>query len=259
MIGRDVIKQLAIDFPAELAMEWDNVGLLAGRREKVINHIFIALDADDEVIQTAVDSGADLLLTHHPLLFSPVSKITDEHFITKRVVKLLQHDLSYYALHTNYDVLRMGSLAGTQLGFEGADVLMVTHHGEKNEGIGCVTDLSEAMRLDQYGAMVKKVFHLDGIRLFGDPKRQIRRIAVSPGSGKGMIEAAIEKGADVLITGDIGHHEGIDANARGLAVIDAGHYGMEHLFIKDMERYIKETFPHITVNTADIKHPFMTM
>ena len=82
------------------------------------------------------------------------------------------------------------------------------------------------------------------------------RIAICPGSGKSVIGEAIRKGADVLITGDIGHHEGIDSVAQGLSIIDAGHYGVEHIFIEDMKQYIKEHFAGVEVAGAPVAHPF---
>ena len=84
----------------------------------------------------------------------------------------------------------------------------------------------------------------------------IYRVAVSPGSGKSMIGAALEKNADVLITGDIDHHTGIDAVAQGLSVMDAGHYGIEHIFVEDMADYLREKIPSAAVKTAEICHPF---
>ena len=101
MLCRDIINVIENTYPKQAALEWDNVGLLVGRTEKEVEKIYVALDATDEVIDAAIASGADMLVTHHPLIFSPMKKITDEHFIGNRVVKLLQHDISYYAMHTN--------------------------------------------------------------------------------------------------------------------------------------------------------------
>ena len=100
MLCRDIMTVIETTYPKHAALEWDNVGLLVGRTEKEVKKIYVALDATDEVIDEAIDSGADMLITHHPLLFSPLKKITDEHFIGSRVVKLLQHDISYYAMES---------------------------------------------------------------------------------------------------------------------------------------------------------------
>lgn len=102
---KEIIQVIEATFPRTAALGFDNVGLLAGRSEKEVSRIYLALDATDVVIDRAIKEGADMLITHHPLLFSAVKKVTDEDFITRRIVKLIQNDISYYAMHTNYDVL----------------------------------------------------------------------------------------------------------------------------------------------------------
>lgn len=258
MLCKEIIKIIEDTYPKSEALEWDNVGLLAGRTEKEVQKIYVALDATDEVIDAAIAMQADMLVTHHPLLFSPMKKITDEHFIGNRVVKLLQHDISYYAMHTNYDVLGMAHLSGEMLGLREAGVLEETN-SESGEGIGRVGYLEVEMTLQECCELVKERFGLPGVRLFGEEKKKINRVAISPGSGKHMAEIALEKGAEVLITGDIDHHEGIDAVARGLAIIDAGHYGLEHIFIKDIASFLKEQISEMKVAEAAIVQPFQVI
>ena len=116
--------------------------------------------------------------------------------------------------------------------------------------------MKEAMLLKDCCERVKERFELESVRVFGDLDRSVKKIAICPGSGKSVIDVAISKGADVLLTGDIGHHEGIDAVARGLAVIDAGHYGLESAFIKDMSAWLSEQLPEVTVTGAKRQSPF---
>ena len=97
------------------------------------------------------------------------------------------------------------------------------------------------------------------MKVFGELSRRVRRVAICPGSGKSVIGVSIEKGADVLVTGDIGHHEGIDAAAQGLSIIDAGHYGVEHIFIEDMKQYLIQHFQEMEVIGAPISHPFIIL
>ena len=258
MLCRDIMKVIEATYPKHAALEWDNVGLLVGRTEKEVKKIYVALDATDEVIEQAVAANADMLITHHPLLFSPLKKITDEHFIGGRVVKLLQHDISYYAMHTNYDVCGMADISAAILGLDGAETLEVTDK-ESMEGIGKVGDFSGPMSLQSCGEFIKEKFQLDSVKVFGDLSSTVQRVAICPGSGKGMTELALEKNADVLVTGDIGHHEGIDAVAQGLAIIDAGHYGLEHIFIEDMANYLRKNVEGIVVETHEITHPFQVI
>lgn len=258
MLCRDIMKVIEATYPKHAALEWDNVGLLVGRTEKEVKKIYVALDATDEVIARAVAADADMLITHHPLLFSPLKKITDEHFIGGRVVKLLQHDISYYAMHTNYDVCGMADISAAILGLDGAETLEVTDE-ESREGIGRVGKLVCPMSLQSCGEFIKEKFQLDSVKVFGDLSSTVQRVAICPGSGKGMTELALEKNADVLVTGDIGHHEGIDAVAQGLAIIDAGHYGLEHIFIEDMANYLRKNVEGIVVETHEITHPFQVI
>jgi len=258
MLCRDIINVIENTYPKQAALEWDNVGLLVGRTEKEVDKIYVALDATDEVIDAAIASGADMLVTHHPLIFTPMKKITDEHFIGNRVVKLLQHDISYYAMHTNYDVLGMAKLSGEMLRLHEEDVFEVTD-SEQNIGIGRIGKLEREMTLGECCEWVKKAFELPSVRVFGDVNKKVVCAAISPGSGKHMSDVAIEKGADVLITGDIDHHEGIDAVSRGLAIIDAGHYGLEYIFIEDIVKYLKQNLKKVTVEQAEIVQPFQTI
>lgn len=252
---KDIMKRIEEAFPPQAACSWDNVGMLAGRMEKEVKKVYLALDATDEVVRQAIEAGADLLVTHHPLIFSPLKNVTDGHFIGRRLVTLIQSDISYYAMHTNYDVMRMASLAAEKLGLQNIRVLKESPQME-NKGIGAVGGLAKAMTLRECCDLVKETFSLSSVKLFGDPEEMVSCAAVVPGSGKGETQDALLKGAEVLITGDIDHHEGIDAVAQGISIIDAGHYGLEHIFIEDMKHFFNAKCPEIVVETAPIRHPF---
>lgn len=253
----EIIKSLEQLSPPSFAEGWDNVGLLAGRRDKEVSRLYIALDATDEVVEEAVRVGADMLLTHHPLIFSPMKRITEDDFIGRRVLKLLQNDISYYAMHTNFDVMGMADAAADELRLKDREVLFITYEDEiAKEGIGRYGRLVQVMTLEECALFVKEVFHLEHVRIYGEPDTPIEWAAVSPGSGKSMIKPAVAAGAEVLITGDIEHHEGLDALAQGLTIIDAGHYGLEKIFIPYMKEYIKRELPQLSVFAAKDKNPF---
>ena len=225
-------------------------------------------DMSQNMCQKIEDSakgfGADMLITHHPMIFKAMKKINDEDFIGRRVLKLIRDDISYYAMHTNYDVMGMAELAGKVLELSEPEVLEVTGsmHSESGEvpvGIGRVADLAQPMDLKSCAEMVKKAFDLPNVKIFGEPDMQVHRLGVFPGSGKSAISVSLEKGVDVLVTGDIDHHEGIDAVAQKMAVIDAGHYGVEHIFIADMEHFCREKFPEAEIRTAKIRQPFWVL
>lgn len=258
---KDIIECLEKAYPPFAALDFDNVGLLAGNSEKEVKRIYLALDATTEVIYHAGTWQADMLITHHPLIFSPLKRVTNEDFVGRRVMQLIQSDISYYAMHTNYDVLGMAKLAQDVLELQNAqtlDVTMETVDGQK-EGIGKIGVLRDTMTLQECCDYVKAHLGLETVHVFGNPKHRIHCMAVSPGSGKSAIRPALQKGADVLVTGDIGHHEGLDAWEQGLAVIDAGHYGTEYLFMEDVKQYLYRHFTEIEVCTEPVQVPCRVM
>ena len=253
MLCRDVMNVIEKEYPLNYALSWDNVGLLVGRDDKEVKKIYIALDATDEVIDEAVKNGADMLITHHPMIFSPIKKIHNLDFVGGRILKLIQNDISYYAMHTNFDVKGMAQLNQECLGLTDCEVLEETAPGE---GIGRVGALEGTMDLKQFAGKVRNDFEIPDVRMYGDPAAIIHRVAVSSGSGKSMIRGAIEKGADVIVTGDVDYHSAIDAVAQGIAVIDAGHYGTEYGFIAYMRQELETMFPELAVGAARVHHPY---
>ena len=152
MLCKDVMYEIEKEYPLNYALSWDNVGLLVGRDDKEVKRIYIALDATDEVIDEAVRTGADMLITHHPMIFSPIKRIHNLDFVGERILKLIQNDISYYAMHTNYDVLGMADLSGDKMNMKNAEILEVTAEGDigkedEPEGIGRVSDLETPMTL----------------------------------------------------------------------------------------------------------------
>lgn len=263
-----IIKILDGLAPQEYACEWDNVGLLCGSIDKEIKSIYIALDATDEVIEEAAAMGADLLLTHHPLIFSGLKRVTSDDCTGRRIMRLIQSDMAYYAMHTNFDVCVMADLAAEQMGLSDTAVLEETGVRDGSTcGIGVVGKLPEhkgrsgdrmnTMRLADCAELVKKSFAVEHVKVFGNPESTVCRAALCPGSGSSVISKAIKLGADVLITGDIGHHGGIDAAADGLSIIDAGHYGLEHIFVSYMADYCKEHMSGLAVYQREHIPPFV--
>lgn len=241
------------EYSPEYACDWDNVGLLAGRRDKEVKKILLALDATDEVVHMAVEKEADMLITHHPMIFSPVRRITDEDMTGRRVITLIQQDISYYAMHTNYDIRGMADLAAGLLKLDECAVLEEIRDGE---GIGRVGLLPKRMTLEECAGLVKKAYDIPDVRLFGPLDTEVRFAAVCPGAGKSTIKEVLRFGCDVYITGDIDHHTGIDAVDQGLCIIDAGHYGIEHIFMKDVRDYLEKVLTGVRMECVPVKHPF---
>ena len=256
----EIIRRLEVLAPPRFAQEWDNTGLLAGRSNKEIRKVYLAVDATDEIVEDAIELEADLLLTHHPLIFKPLKAVTEENFISRRVLRLLQADMCCYAMHTNFDVMGMADAAADELMLRNRQVLQVTCEDEiSKEGIGRYGRLPRVMTLSECALYVREVFRLPAVRVYGELEGSVEIAAVSPGSGSHMGEYALQAGVDVLITGDIDHHTGIDLAARNIAVIDAGHYGTEKIFVPYMKDYFSRNMPELRIECAPEKSPYAVL
>ena len=247
-------------YPSDMAEHWDNVGLLVGDDDAEVTHVFLALDLTETTLEEAVRAGADMIITHHPMIFEGQKKINNHSFTGRRILKLIRNGIQYYAMHTNYDVLGMAELSADYLKLTDREVLSVTEETEDGcEGFGRVGMFPEQMTLRECGDFVKKALALHDVRVYGDPDCLVQKAAVCTGSGKSMIPDALAKGAQVYVTGDIDHHTGIDAVAAGLPIIDAGHYGTEYIFMEAMKKKLSQKFPKLQISCAEIKSPYMTL
>lgn len=238
-----ILEELA---PRRCACNWDNPGLLAGRREKEVKKILLTVDADDETVMAAIDMHADMLVSHHPLIFKAVKHVTNEDFIGRRLVSMIQADISYFAMHTNFDSAPgcMADAVAKRLGIENG--LPLEEMGEEAGvpfGIGKIGMLVKPQTGMSLAKEIKDRFDLPYVTVYGNDlweKEPVRVLATCPGSGGSTIGEALKKGAQVLVTGDISHHEGIDAAAQGMMIIDAGHYGLEYVFMEFMKEYLEQ-------------------
>lgn len=260
MLLKEIRNVLNHKVPEKYAESWDHVGLVVGDENQDIRKVLIALDADDRAVQKAVDIGADLIVTHHPLLFHPLEHVTEQHFIGRRVREMVKHDIACYAMHTNFDKVGMADLNARELKLTDPEVLSVTDETEEGPmGFGRIGRLEKTVTLAEFARFVKKVYRLERIRVYGDPDAEIARAAVASGSGRSSIPDAIEKGAQVIVTGDVDYHTAIDANAQGIFVIDAGHYGTEFGFIRYMAGRMKEWFPELEIVEQNIRQPYQIL
>ncbi len=239
---RDIVSILENLAPAKLACSWDNTGLLLGRLDKEVKKIVVTLDVTDEVVEQALSWNADMIVSHHPLIFSSMKRITTDTMNGRRIWKLAGADISYYAMHTSFDSAPkgMGWLAATRLGLNDLMVL------DEVEGVGMVGNVVEDITCAEFVQKVKEVFDIPVVSVYESEEyniestKLINRVALCPGSGKEYVSVAIKNGAQIYITGDLGHHNGLDAREMGLTVIDASHYHMEKMFVPYMTEYLKE-------------------
>lgn len=253
----EIIHILERQSPPEYALEWDNVGLLVGHRDSEIHKLMIAVDATAEVCRTALEQGVDMIVTHHPMIFSKMNRVNDDTVLGRKILALIEGGVACYAMHTNFDTMGgMGKLATGMLDLKNIEVLEETLNGE---GIGTLGILDNRLTVEQLGSRVKEIFGLEHVLLYGNPRNAVDKVAICPGSGRSVIDTAVQKGAECLITGDIGHHDGIDAVDMGLSIIDASHYGIEKIFMQYIYNYLKDYCPEVEFIIADVGAPFISL
>lgn len=247
---QDIVERLEELSPQKYACDWDNVGLLVGRKERDVKRILVALDATKEVVEYAVNQNMDMLITHHPMIFSSVRQVNEEDFTSEKILTLAENRICYYAMHTNFDAV--GGMAELAAGKEYMNLRdtkpidiceCCVEQGNEMEGMGRYGILPKPMTGEEAAQYVKERFHLDFVMLYqseAEDQRIFERIAIMPGAGKSEMQAVKRQGYDLYLTGDFGHHGGMDAMDMGMTIIDATHYGLEHIFMEYMVNYLRE-------------------
>lgn len=228
MLISQVIEKIETELPLELQDDWDNSGLQLGDTNQELRGIFLCVDVTTEVISQALAANANLIIAHHPLLFSPTKQIDYRDFKSKKMMDAIKNDLVIYAIHTNVDVHIHGLNAYVleEMGFKNLGKLMPTL---APHGYGNLSELS-SMRLAELIDEIKDKLDLDHVIYYGDKESKIDRLALVTGSGMDFLQACLAEKVDLLITADIKHHEAMDALEQGLMLIDLGHYESEKFF-----------------------------
>lgn len=331
--------------PVHFAESWDNVGLQLGDPVRQVSRVMVALDPCRPAVEAAIESGCQLLVTHHPFIFTPLKKITAADESGRLAILSLKHDLAILSLHTNLDIADGGvnDLLAARLGVEGTQPLKITGgdefvkmalfvphgHEEKllaalspfmapignyrdcsfqadgvgrftplagarpfvgevgaghaepegrleflllkeripqavaalkgahpyeepaydlypvlnrggSRGLGRIGRLPEAMSAELFALTVKERLKATGVRLVGDPARQVRKVALCGGSGASLLHEAQRKGADILVTADVKYHEAREAEALGMALLDAGHFSTEFPAVAGLAARLRE-------------------
>jgi len=237
---RDVLDLLEKIAPLQLAEPWDNPGLQTGSFSQEIDTIFMALDPTMKALLSAAERHAQLLLTHHPLIFTPLSQIDIDVYPGNVLVEAAGCGISVISAHTNLDAAAGGinDIMAELLGLHDVEVLSEIS-GSDNTGLGRIGDLPEPANLLAVIDDVKRIFNTKTLRIAARGDVRIRRIAVVGGSGGGLVSLAAKKGADLLITGDVSHHHALEARMLGIVLVDAGHFHTEKTAFKYFAEYLR--------------------
>ncbi len=242
----DILNWLNTLAPQTMKMDWDNVGLLCGSKADPVEKVLVALDPFEDVAQEAADAGAQLILTHHPLIFSPLPNVTDETSIGRTVMKLCRHGICAINAHTNLDVAPGGvndTLAKT-LGLENIQIIAPegTQHGLLRKGS------VQEQSLQAFLAHVKQALGCPGLRYAGD--NAVRYVAVGGGACAGGLLDAFNAGCDTFVTADVKYNQFWDARDLGMNIIDAGHFYTENPVVSVLAEKIRCAFPEIAVEIS---------
>jgi dinuclear metal center YbgI/SA1388 family protein len=226
-------------WPESLAEDWDRVGLVAGRPNADIDRIMFAVDPTLEVIEEALDWGAKLLITHHPLLLKGVNSVAATSGKGRAVHRLIEGGCALLTIHTNGDsaVGGVSDVLADALGLEEVQPLMPAANGLPEEGIGRVGVLPGVETLGDFAARIFGSLPTvaGGVRVAGDKDALVRRVAVCGGAGDSLFDAVRNSGADVYVTADLRHHPASEAREAAVDgrpfLIDLSHFASEWLWL----------------------------
>lgn len=210
--------------PARLAEEWDNVGLMVGRRDRPVTRVIVALDLRAAVLDEAAAEGADLVLVHHPPIFPAMTAVTDARTAGALVLRAAEEGIAVVAAHTNLDSAAGGlnDQMAAALGIASTSPL-VPDPVDPSLGLGRVGEVTPTT-LGALAAAAVGTYRPAGVNtgMAGDPGLPVTRVAVCTGSGGSLVDAAREAGAHAYVTGDLKYHDADAAEGMGLVNIPHG-------------------------------------
>ena len=234
---RELIDKLCRKYPLDLQEDWDNSGLQIGNLDNELKNILISLDLEDEGVDKAIENDCNLIITHHPYLFNGTKSIDFTDPFYNRLEKIIKNDISVFAMHTNLDIAADGlndNLCEI-LDIKNTKVLEL----DKDLGLGRYGDISKTKARD-FASRVKEILQANELICYGDMEKEILKVAVCGGAGSSLFDDAISQGCDLMITGDVSYHMGMDYSNRGLLIVDAGHFASENHVIYKLKKVISE-------------------
>ena len=234
---RELIDKLCEKYPLDLQEDWDNSGLQIGNLDNELKNVLISLDLEEEGVDMAIENDCNLIITHHPYLFNGTKSIDFTDSFYNRLEKVIKNDISVFAMHTNLDIAADGlndNLCQI-LDIQKAQVLEL----DKDLGLGRYGEIEKTKAKD-FARKVKEILKANELVCYGDMEKEISKVAVCGGAGSSLFDDAIIQGCDLMITGDVSYHMGMDYANRGLVIIDPGHFASENHIIYKLENIINE-------------------
>ena len=234
--------------PMERKMDFDNVGLLVGWPDNAVTKVVTALDITNQVIDEAVTAGAELIVSHHPLIFTPQKHVRADDLCGMKILSLAKNGISAICMHTNLDVSRGGvnDILAQKLGILQTSSLIADGFDATGEdyGLGRVGELPGESTLQSFLTEVKTALKANGLR-YSDAGKQVHRVAVCGGSGGSELMTALNAGCDTYVTADVKYNAFLDAAELGINLIDAGHFPTENAVIVPLTEKLTIKFPEV--------------
>ena len=248
---KDVTSCIEEFAPLAIQEKWDNSGLCVGSPEAPVSSVLFGLDCTPELVDEAIECGADMIVTHHPLIFSGLKKICPDDMVGEAVFKAIKAGISIYAAHTNADKVLAGvsGAMAAKLGLQNVEILSDEGDGT---GLGVVGEFPEALTAQQALELVKERFSLQAIRTSRPVDGKIKRVAMCGGSGGSLIGAAKAAGAQLYLSGDISYHNFF--TPEGFMLMDIGHYESEIEIVDILFSLVKKKFPTFAVRITQNMH-----
>lgn len=227
-------------YPTNIAEKWDNVGLIVGDYNKEINKILICLDISSKAIEKACEIGADLIISHHPMIFSELKKVLFSDITGRKIIRAIEEKIAIYAIHTNLDSAVNGL---NEYVWNKLNIASIPIYEEEsfNKPIRYYK-LNESISIEKLASIIKEKLGIRNIRYVYDSyytSNVIKKVAIVTGSGMSFLNEVKDK-VDVFITADIKHHEALDSLEYGLPLIDFGHYHSEIPSVDLISKFINE-------------------
>lgn len=237
----EIIKIIEDLCPQNLAYEWDNVGLLCGDSEKEIKRVFVTLDTNLATVKESISKSADMIVSHHPILLRGIRRIDYTTAEGQMIKLLIENNIPVFAAHTNMDTARGGINDKLAEMFNLTDIQVLQQHtSNPDSGLGRIGKLKSAVTFDKFSKLCANILN-SPVRTAGDKNKLIKTVAVASGSCSEIIPLAKQKGADVIVTGDLKYHNTIDMTYLDICIIDGGHYPTEICVMDIFENILSKT------------------
>ena len=240
--------------PSRLAEEWDNVGLLVGDPTRDVRRAMTCLTVTPASADEAARENVDLIVSHHPLPFRPLKRVTTDSVPGRLLWQLIRNGTSIHSPHTRFDSAAMGINQRLAEGLGLVEIQPLVplrdQHGEEDPaglGAGRFGRLTAPLSLDECATQLKQFLSIDGLHSVGPSTRSIERIAVACGSAGAFLEAAGRHGCDLLVTGETSFHTCLEAEATGIALLLPGHYASERFAVEVLADVLAKQFTDVEV------------